>query len=349
MPPRISLPVRLRAPTAPQCSPASAIRAFSTTPANNAKNKQANMSLAARRKLHDPYLRAQARARKAANLSRRAVLQEERAHLLGDPVRGIPTPFVQSFDTQLPQTPKVTDAKISSTTTTDPSQTPEGPDATSERFLNHYLSPQEIKESLAISNKLTTPAEQGEISEQLRLQNEAFSKSPETIALEQSNAATAIQRIVSLANANSKDKTRANIQRCIDMFGRHKTDLIFPPRPTAQTTQHAPPPVPVEGSVVGADGTAPLNPEALTRAGPDTGSSEVQIGILTVKIKALADYLQLRGKKDKVNKRNLRLLVHRRQKLLRYVQKKERGGPRWQHLVETLGLTDGTWKGEISL
>ena len=97
------------------------------------------------------------------------------------------------------------------------------------------------------------------------------------------------------------------------------------------------------------DGTAPLNPEALTRAGPDTGSSEVQIGILTVKIKALADYLQLRGKKDKVNKRNLRLLVHRRQKLLRYVQKKERGGHRWQHLVETLGLTDGTWKGEISL
>jgi ribosomal protein S15P/S13E len=54
------------------------------------------------------------------------------------------------------------------------------------------------------------------------------------------------------------------------------------------------------------------------------------------------------GKKDKVNKRNLRVLVHKRQKLLRYLRTKERGGERFQHLVETLGLTEGTWKGEIS-
>jgi len=43
------------------------------------------------------------------------------------------------------------------------------------------------------------------------------------------------------------------------------------------------------------------------------------------------------------------LLVHRRQKLLAYLRKKERGGERWQHLIQTLGLTEGTWQGEISL
>lgn len=52
---------------------------------------------------------------------------------------------------------------------------------------------------------------------------------------------------------------------------------------------------------------------------------------------------------DKVNKRNLRLLVHRRQKLLRYLERKERGGPRFQNVVDVLGLTEGMWRGEISL
>jgi len=83
--------------------------------------------------------------------------------------------------------------------------------------------------------------------------------------------------------------------------------------------------------------------------GPDTGSSEVQIAILTAKIRTLADFLETRGRGDKVNKRNLRLLVHRRQKLLAYLERKERGGGRFKHVVETLGLTEGTWRGEISL
>ena len=85
------------------------------------------------------------------------------------------------------------------------------------------------------------------------------------------------------------------------------------------------------------------------RAGPDTGSSEVQIAILTAKINVLADVLEARGSKDKVNKRNLRLLVHRRQKLLTYMKRKERGGERWTHLIQQLGLTEATYKGEISL
>lgn len=76
----------------------------------------------------------------------------------------------------------------------------------------------------------------------------------------------------------------------------------------------------------------------------------MQIGILTAKIRVLADKFQgPRGNADKVNKRNLRLLLHRRQKLLAYMWRKERGSGRWEHLVKTLGLTEATWKGQISV
>ncbi|KPI42970.1 uncharacterized protein AB675_2098 [Cyphellophora attinorum] len=55
------------------------------------------------------------------------------------------------------------------------------------------------------------------------------------------------------------------------------------------------------------------------------------------------------GGQDKINKRNLRLLVHKRQKHLNYLRKQDRGGPRWRNLVEKLGVNDGMWRGEISL
>lgn len=148
------------------------------------------------------------------------------------------------------------------------------------------------------------------------------------------NAEAAVARIVRLSNGNSKDRTRANVQRCIETFGRHHTDDVLAPK--------AP-------SNVARDPSLPGPADKTPRAGPDTGSPEVQIAILTTKIRVLANHLDGPGKQDKVNKRNLRLLVHRRQKLLTYLRRKERGGERWQNLVETLGLTDGTWKGEISL
>ncbi|KAJ8606166.1 hypothetical protein MRB53_041173 [Persea americana] len=122
---------------------------------------------------------------------------------------------------------------------------------------------------------------------------------------------------------------RANIQRCIDTFGRHNTDAILARRQKRLTQTE--------------------KTERMPRIGQDTGSSEVQIAILTAKIRNLADVLGKRGYMDKHNKRNLRLLVHRRQKLLQYLRRKEKGGPRWQNLTKTLGLTEGTWKGEITL
>lgn len=92
-----------------------------------------------------------------------------------------------------------------------------------------------------------------------------------------------------------------------------------------------------------------LKREETPRAGPDTGSSEVQIGILTAKIRVLAGEWEGAGRGDKVNKRNLRLLLHRRQKLLRYMQKRERGSGRWENMLEVLGLTEATWKGQIAV
>lgn len=75
----------------------------------------------------------------------------------------------------------------------------------------------------------------------------------------------------------------------------------------------------------------------------------MQIAILTAKIRVLADRWDGVARKDKVNKRNLRLLLHRRQKLLKYMERKERGGDRWRHVIEVLGLTEATWKGQIAV
>jgi ribosomal protein S15 len=206
-----------------------------------------------------------------------------------------------------------------------------------EPHLNFFLTPSEIHSSLESSYALTKPP----IASNRNTADPAIEAERERMHAEQhENAHRAISRIASLENGNSKDRTRANIQRCIDVFGRHNTDKYLAPR---------------SPSSVSRDPTAPLPQEKTPRAGPDTGSPEVQIAILTAKIRVLANHLERQGgreaggKKDKYNKRNLRLLVHRRQKMLRYMRTKERGGERWQNLVQTLGLTDGTWKGEISL
>jgi len=116
------------------------------------------------------------------------------------------------------------------------------------------------------------------------------------------------------------------MQLCIDTFGRHNTDSILPKDPGAPETSNKMP-----------------------RAGPDTGSSEVQAAILTVKIRTLAKMLETTSNKDKHNKRNLRLLVHKRQKLLKYLKRKERGGVRWRNVMDALGLDDAAIQNELFL
>ena len=144
------------------------------------------------------------------------------------------------------------------------------------------------------------------------------------------NATEAIQKIISLANGSGVHRTKKNIERVVSTLGRHNTDNVLKPRAAVRT----------------ANLTAV---EPTPRVGPDTGSSEVQIGVLTAKIRVLADRYEGKARLDKVNKRNLRLLLHRRQKLLKYMERKERGSERWSNMLSTLGLTPATWKGEIVL
>jgi len=246
-------------------------------------------------------------------------------------VRGIETPFVRSFDTALPSEPAPPSTATRLRVNESPDSDAPGPSAARDEHLNFYLSKDELDQGIKRSSWLLTPTEEelqnpnantitGELTEDERRA---------MIAQEQTSAEEAMKRIASLSLASSKDRLRVNTQRCIDAFGRHNTDNVLDPKPAGAH------PGPVT--------------EKKERAGPDTGSSEVQVAILTAKIRTLAEFVETRGGQDKVNKRNLRLLVHKRQKHLNYLRKKERGGPRWQNLIETLGLTEGTWRGEITL
>ena len=67
----------------------------------------------------------------------------------------------------------------------------------------------------------------------------------------------------------------------------------------------------------------------------DTGSCEVQIALLTERIKRLTEHLKVH-KKDKHSQRGLLKLVGRRRKLLRYLGRED--PERYRKLVERLGL-----------
>lgn len=280
----------------------------------------------------DAYSLRQVEARREANLSRQAILKDERVKELGDPIRGIPTPFVESFDTGISQDSKQDSTDVSlKAVQANPNEPPPSPaHASKESYLDHGIKPGELAKSLEFSRYLTEPLlpPSSTITDP-----DQEARAFETWEKRDATATEAVQRIVSLTNASSKQRTKKNIERIINTFGRHNTDQIIKPKAPAVTKDN--PRVP---------------PQVRTpRAGPDTGSSEVQIGILTAKIRILADRYEGPNRNDKVNKRNLRLLLHRRQKLLAYMERKERGSPRWQRMISTLGLTPATWKGEIAV
>lgn len=301
------------------------IQLFSTSP-TLAKSRSR------KRKHFDPYAMAQARQRKAANIARQATLRQQRAEAMGDPVLGKPSAFLESLDRiKKRSTPFANeDDTRNSEGASAAEPVASGAITTQESPLNYAVRPSELIESLHHSYFLTQPLPTTVLEPDLASEDEKLSIHQEL----HDNAAVAMARIMNLANGNSIDRRRVQIQECIEKFGRHRTDSYLPPKPAANIPR---------------DPSLPSAPTKTPRAGPDTGSSEVQIAILTLKIRALASHLASRGKKDKINKRNLRLLVHRRQKLMRYLRRKERGAARWQHLVDALGLTDRMWKGEISL
>jgi small subunit ribosomal protein S15 len=67
----------------------------------------------------------------------------------------------------------------------------------------------------------------------------------------------------------------------------------------------------------------------------DTGSPEVQIGLLTHRITYLTEHLKVH-KKDHHSRRGLLMLVGRRRRLLNYVKNKD--VQRYRTILETLGL-----------
>ena len=67
----------------------------------------------------------------------------------------------------------------------------------------------------------------------------------------------------------------------------------------------------------------------------DTGSPEVQVGLLTHRISYLTDHLKIH-KKDHHSRRGLLILVGRRRRLLNYVKNKD--VKRYRAIIETLGL-----------
>ncbi len=67
----------------------------------------------------------------------------------------------------------------------------------------------------------------------------------------------------------------------------------------------------------------------------DTGSSEVQIAILTERIKNLTGHLA-KYKKDQSSKKGLLQLVMQRRKLLTYLKNED--GKRYRKIIKALGL-----------
>lgn len=73
------------------------------------------------------------------------------------------------------------------------------------------------------------------------------------------------------------------------------------------------------------------------RAENDTGSPEVQISLMTSRIKYLTEHFK-EHKKDFHSRRGLQHLVNKRRKLLRYIKRNDQ--TQYQTLIKKLGLRD---------
>ncbi|HIR18364.1 30S ribosomal protein S15 [Cloacibacillus sp. An23] len=67
----------------------------------------------------------------------------------------------------------------------------------------------------------------------------------------------------------------------------------------------------------------------------DTGSTEVQVAILTARIRELTEHMKVH-KKDFHSRRGLLIMVGKRRRLLQYLRNKDFG--RYQTLIQRLGL-----------
>ena len=67
----------------------------------------------------------------------------------------------------------------------------------------------------------------------------------------------------------------------------------------------------------------------------DTGSTEVQVALLTLRINRLSEHLKVH-KKDHHSRRGLLMMVGQRRGLLRYLQRED--PERYRALIEKLGI-----------
>lgn len=75
--------------------------------------------------------------------------------------------------------------------------------------------------------------------------------------------------------------------------------------------------------------------EEYKRSDNDTGSVEVQVALLTTKVRELTEHLK-EHKKDFQGRRGLLKMVGKRKKLLSYIKKED--PERYKSLIEKLGL-----------
>ncbi|CAM2898684.1 30S ribosomal protein S15 [Legionella steigerwaltii] len=73
------------------------------------------------------------------------------------------------------------------------------------------------------------------------------------------------------------------------------------------------------------------------RSDKDTGSPEVQVSIITSRIKYLTEHFK-EHKKDFHSRRGLQQLVNKRRKLLKYLKRNDEA--RYQTLIQSLELRD---------
>lgn len=69
--------------------------------------------------------------------------------------------------------------------------------------------------------------------------------------------------------------------------------------------------------------------------GPDTGSSDVQVALLSERINSLTEHFRA-NRKDHASRRGLLIMVGKRKRLLEYL--KRRNPDRYQQLIENLGI-----------
>lgn len=73
------------------------------------------------------------------------------------------------------------------------------------------------------------------------------------------------------------------------------------------------------------------------RSDNDTGSSEVQVALMTQRIVYLTEHFKIH-KKDHHSRQGLQALVNKRRKLLRYMKRRNNEG--YYALIKRLGLRD---------